>query len=294
MSVRSAVSVQQTEMLGRRPCARKLSGVTCTMVRAAEGEIFECVRAAFGARPQLVHIDKGCVPATGHLATSAVAAQQLAPESRRDGLRCARGLLRCAHVGSRARRHYLELVERTRALRRRKAVHTNRRISCSFSPARVRCNTTPTSSDAAPTRTSAPTSVRTFPASETACSGRHLSAVCSAFYEQRALGTSVALSVRRTRTREATTWNETHDGDARHSERWRSRRFASQRAPAPISHLWVTAQRRRVAPARADERARPTAKSRPTARAGWTLRVTTSGSKARFTRTAIVTVSPSA
>ena len=75
MSVRSAVRVQKTETLGRCPLRRKLSGVTCTMMRAAEGdEIFECVRAAFGARPEMVHIDKSCVPAAGHLATPAVAA----------------------------------------------------------------------------------------------------------------------------------------------------------------------------------------------------------------------------
>src|SRR3954471_12483506 len=102
MSVGSAVRVQESETRGRRPCARKLSGVTCTMVRTAQDdEILDCVRAAFGARPEMVHVYESCVPAAGHLATAAVAAQHLAPERRRDGLRRARGFLRCAHVGAR-------------------------------------------------------------------------------------------------------------------------------------------------------------------------------------------------
>ena len=102
MSVRSAVRVQETETGGRRPCARKLSRVSCTVMRATErDEILDRVRAAFGARSEMVHIDKSCVPAAGHLATPAVAAQHLAPERRRDGLRRARGFLRCAHVGAR-------------------------------------------------------------------------------------------------------------------------------------------------------------------------------------------------
>src|SRR3954467_1195498 len=101
MSVRSAVSVHESETLGRCPFRRKLSGVTCTMVRTAEGyEVLDRVRAAFGARPEMVHVDESCVPAAGHPATPAVAVQHLAAESRRDGLRRARGFLRCAHVGS--------------------------------------------------------------------------------------------------------------------------------------------------------------------------------------------------
>src|SRR3954468_21662800 len=102
MSVRSAVSVQESETLGRCPMRRKLSGVTCTVMRAAEGdEILDCVRSAFGPRPEMVHIHESRVAAAGHPATPAVAAQHLAAESRRDGLRRARAFLRCAHVGSR-------------------------------------------------------------------------------------------------------------------------------------------------------------------------------------------------
>src|SRR3954471_990159 len=102
MSVTSAVSVEESETLRRRAFDRKRSGVTCTVMCTAEGdEILDCVRAAFGARPEMVHIDKSCVPAARHLATPAVAAQHLAPERRRDGLRRARGFLPCAHVGSR-------------------------------------------------------------------------------------------------------------------------------------------------------------------------------------------------
>src|SRR3954470_21261969 len=101
MSVTSAVSVEESETLRRRSFDRKRSGVTCTVVRAAEREeILDCVRAAFGARPKMVHVHESCVPAAGHLATPAVAAQHLAAESRRDGLRRARGFVRCAHVGS--------------------------------------------------------------------------------------------------------------------------------------------------------------------------------------------------
>src|SRR3954468_21047258 len=101
MSVRSAVRVQKAETRGRCPFARKLSGVTCTVVRTAQrDEILDCVRAAFGARPEMVHVHESRVPAAGHPATPAVAAQHLAPERRRDGLRRARGFLRCAHVGS--------------------------------------------------------------------------------------------------------------------------------------------------------------------------------------------------
>src|SRR3954468_745594 len=100
MSVRSAVSVQESETLGRCPMRRKLSGVTCTVMRAAEGdEILDCVRSAFGPRPEMVHIHESRVAAAGHPATPAVAAQHLAAESRRDGLRRARAFLRCAHVG---------------------------------------------------------------------------------------------------------------------------------------------------------------------------------------------------
>src|SRR3954470_6596226 len=101
MSVTIAVSVEESETLRRRSFDRKRSGVTCTVMCTAEGdEILDCVRAAFGARPKMVHIDKSCVPAAGHPATPAVAAQHLAPERRRDGLRRARGFLRCTHVGS--------------------------------------------------------------------------------------------------------------------------------------------------------------------------------------------------
>ena len=65
--------MQEAEALRQCSFDGKPSGVTCTVMCTAEGdEILDRVRAAFGARPEMVHIDKSCVPAAGHLATAAV------------------------------------------------------------------------------------------------------------------------------------------------------------------------------------------------------------------------------